>query len=88
MGGRKRSPDNLDLDSRRAMEEGYGVHYGWWKAGHPITRKQTRKREPEMRMEVCPECGRQYPYRANKRYCSADCRNRRNGRLAYEKKKK
>ena len=85
--GRKRGPDNLDLDSRRAMEAGYGVHYGWWKAGHPITRMEPRKREPDIRMAVCIECGDSFPYRPNKKYCCDECRSRRNGRLIYGKKK-
>ena len=29
--------DNLELDSRMAMDLGYGVHYGRFKADHPHT---------------------------------------------------
>lgn len=68
---RKRKPDNLDLDSARAMEAGYGVHYGLYKAAHPITKEEPRV---EIRMEKCGWCGREYPYRPRKKYCCEDCR--------------
>ena len=69
---RKRVPDNLDLDSRRAMEEGYGVHYGLYKAAHPKTANISEEK-PDTRFSFCLICGGKFPYRPRRKYCCPDC---------------
>ena len=69
---RKRKPDNLDLDSRRAMEEGYGVHYGLYKAANPKT-ANIPEEKPDTRVSFCQICGGKFPYRPHRKYCCPDC---------------
>lgn len=72
----KREPDNLDLDSRRALELGFGVHYGDYKAVYPHTREMPEP-EKEVPMESCLECGTLFPAtRRGRKFCSDNCRVR------------
>ena len=73
-------PDNLDMDCRRAMELGYGVHYGNYKADYPHTRDDSLEvvahKYPE---RECKNCGKPFwPSRADQIYCCEECRNMRN----------
>lgn len=70
--GRKRGPDNLDLDSRRAMDAGYGVHYGLYKAANPTT-AYTQEEQPDTRVSFCRICRRKFQYRPRRKYCCPEC---------------
>lgn len=74
-------PDNLVMDCRRAMELGYGVHYGHYKADHPHTRDTSLDPEPEHKYpeRECKNCGEPFwPHRGDQIYCCEECRNERN----------
>ena len=65
-------PDNLDLDSKRALELGYGVHYGHYKADYPNTAGQEIPEDPKM--GKCEWCGAQFQKtRKDKRFCCDWC---------------
>lgn len=83
---KKRCPaDHLDYDTRRAMQLGYGVRYGQYKADHPNTRadyehlveqsKPPRKKTTQ-KERICPLCGKTFlPKPATcQTYCGPECK--------------
>lgn len=85
---KNRSLDNLELDSRRAMELGYGVHYGRYKADHPHTAEDDEDEEVlwEGYENECFNCGTIFrTTRRDKVYCCEECRLRHGKK---EKKKR
>lgn len=52
----KRKLDNIERDVIRAMELGYGVHYGNYKADHPFT-KYDPEPVPMVESKPCLHCG-------------------------------
>lgn len=47
--------DNLEMDTKRALDLGYGVQYGRFKADHPHTMDEPIIREEDM--GNCQWCG-------------------------------
>ena len=79
----KRKLDNIERDVIAAMELGYGVHYGWYKADHPHTQEEAS--EPNERSQgiqkdaiACLHCGKVFsPVQEgrshNSKYCCFEC---------------
>lgn len=70
---KKREADNLELDTKRALQLGYGVRYGRYKADYP----NTKDYEPFKKIPIayCIGCGAEFvKNRKDRTYCSDDCR--------------
>lgn len=93
--------DSLSMDVLEAERLGYGCHYGHYKADHPHTKEanearlcKNRKKQPapdgrKSYERVCPVCGEKFTtYNALKKYCSDNCKERRNGATARAKHRK
>ena len=83
--------DNLVLEMRRCERDGYGVHYGRWKATQPFRVKPKEVVEDEW-TRICPYCKDEfYPSRANQVYCRPKCaqlmRYQKNMERRYETEK-
>ena len=74
--------DHLDRDVKRALELGYGVHYGRYKADYPHTRDlDEAEEEKPVPTKACVECGTEFPLtHKNKKYCSEECYRKHNDR--------
>lgn len=76
---KKKSPDNLDLDVRRAQLLGYGIYYGRYKADHPNTKGDNTEpfgSQDGSKFRVCPICGNRFQIgkrQGCRRYCSDQC---------------
>lgn len=78
MGRKKKAPsDKLSLDMIQCEKDGFGVHYGAWRAaqyekngGMPPIQK------PKGYKHTCLNCGNEFYAKANKlrKYCSEFCR--------------
>lgn len=69
---KERKLDNIDLDMIQCEKDGYGVHYGRWKATQPI-KKPDPVGIPED-WKVCPHCGKAFkPKMKQQKYCEAVC---------------
>lgn len=83
----KRKLDNIERDVIAAMELGYGVHYGNYKADHPNTKEPEEDSIPDPEeYGSCRNCGKPFPrrgYRYRKLYCDDDCRLQYNKKLAH-----
>lgn len=65
---------NLDRDILRAKQLGYGVHYGWYKADHPVTDEEIELDENEQGYFECVNCGKKlFGKRIDAKYCSQKC---------------
>lgn len=88
--GRRKSPmDNIERDSLRALELGYGVHYGHYKADYPNT--APREEEPDyeaLGYKECPECGKWFRPRGCQRWCGDECRVKVSSRRQNEWKRR
>lgn len=69
---KKRKPDNLDLDVRRAELLGYGPHYGRYKADYPKTKPDIVP--DDLNTQACPVCGTRFRPRKKQKYCCERCR--------------
>lgn len=69
--------DNLSRDMIRCKEDGFGCHYGQWKAlqENPV---KLKKDETPDNWKVCPYCGNYFkPSNKGKQiYCDIDCQKR------------
>ena len=73
----KKQLDKLTLDMIQCEKDGYGVHYGRWKATQPIV-KPVLDGLPEG-WKVCPHCGKEFkPKLPQQKYCDASCCNEAN----------
>lgn len=74
----KREPDKLALEMIQCKKDGFGCHYGAWKAAQerPVVIEKKENEIPEG-WKVCPHCGT--PYKPNKWgcgrqiYCDVTC---------------
>lgn len=72
---KKRKLDNLDLDMIQCKKDGYGCHYGHWKAmqGEPV--KVEKMDELPEGWKFCLWCGK--PFKTNhqkqQKYCEIYC---------------
>lgn len=77
----KRELDNIEKDSKMALELGYGVHYGNYKADYPNTAEPEQVYEEYHRYpeRVCEYCGSAFwPNRPDQKYCQEECRHKAN----------
>lgn len=90
MGRRKKGPmDNLERDSLRALELGYGVHYGRYKADHPHTAPGEEEPDYEAQgYKNCPECGKLFLPKRNQVRCSIECTHNYNCRKSAERQRR
>lgn len=94
---RRMPSDHLEYDLMRSHELGYGPHYGKYKADHPetmaeyeaITGTEKVQNVAPGKVELhCPHCGKTFyvsSLRANKKYCSEECRKSANYERANER---
>lgn len=69
---KKKELDKLSQEMIQCEKDGFGVHYGRWKATQPIV-KPVPVEIPEG-WKSCPQCGRAFkPVKANNKYCGAEC---------------
>ena len=93
---KQKTMDHLEYDTRRALELGYGVQYGRYKADHPETlaeyEAQTgapKRRQivsPEKKELACQQCGAKFYVgimKHNRKYCCDECRQQ----ATYERSK-
>lgn len=85
--------DNLEMDTKRALDLGYGVQYGRFKADYPHTMDEPIIREEDM--GNCQWCGELfYKRRKDLKFCCDACRlkyrhaNKRNGDTRNQKRVK
>lgn len=77
MARKKKELDNIDLDSIRAMELGYGIHYGRYKADYPKTAVEIVVKDPKVRERQCKRCESVFqPVRGNQIFCCMECREK------------
>ena len=69
---RKKQLDNLSLDMIQCKKDGYGVHYGRWKALQPVV--EVEKAIPD-NFRSCEYCGQWYKPTSKRaqKYCGAYC---------------
>ena len=74
--GKKKELDNLSLDMIRCKADGFGCHYGHWKALHGDTKEAPEVEEPAPQGGlICQYCGKPFKpktYRRQK-YCDSLC---------------
>jgi hypothetical protein len=77
------------LDMRQCEKDGYGVHYGWWRAaGHKRNNEAESLREYETR--ICKRCGKRFSMEgrnAASLYCSPECQQKMQAERHYKKMK-
>ena len=75
MGRRKKKVlDNLELDMIQCEKDGFGVHYGRWKATQEAV-VPVKKDEIPKGWRKCERCGKPFkPNRHNQKYCEWNCR--------------
>ena len=80
--GRKKKVklDKLSLDMIQCEKDGYGVHYGAWRAAqgakNTLAEPQAKCNQPEGYKYICQKCGKEF-YAMNKKprkFCSNQCR--------------
>ena len=65
---KKKELDNIELAMIQCEKDGYGVHYGWWKAVQPPYVPPTKE------MRVCLFCGKLFePKTENQKFCDSVC---------------
>lgn len=91
--------DNLSMDVLDAQRLGYGCHYGHYKADHPYTQEANEDRlavkpesppKPRQVYEFyCRGCGKKFTTTtAVRRYCSDECKAKKDGAKARAKREK
>ena len=63
--------DKLSLDMIQCEKDGYGVHYGRWKAMQQPVKVVSEIPDGWKR---CPQCGKPFKPRCGKKYCDEVCR--------------
>lgn len=77
---RKRDLDKLSLDMIQCEKDGFGCHYGKWKAlqDRPVVVEKKENEIPEG-WKACPQCGKHFkPNKYGKRqiYCEVECQKK------------
>ena len=96
----ERRLDKLDLEMIQCEKDGYGVHYGRWKAAkdagllrRPVAKKPVNPPEitGQQKRHFCVRCGEMVPDNTRQRlYCSKECAKRAQAEQvlrAYHRKK-
>ena len=83
----KKVLDNIDKDSIQCMKDGFGVHYGRWKAAQVPVKVEPKKSKIGIETSICAYCGCEFipSDNRNRKYCGARCRKLRNLECATEK---
>ncbi len=70
---KKREPDKLARDMIQCVKDGYGCHYGKWKAMQEHV--EIEKPTAQENWRVCPWCGKPFKLKTKKEkiYCEANC---------------
>lgn len=98
MSRKTQAHDNIELDVIDAQAQGYGCHYGRYKADHPHTaaaneaRLETKPKQATTTRpiyeRICCTCGRQFQTNHKQRiYCSDKCKELRDGEKWRHRKK-
>ena len=96
MAKKYKEPDKLALDMMQCVKDGFGCHYGQWKATQDRPVEIKKKDEIPEGWRVCPHCGERF--KPNKWgsgrqiYCDVTCqkaaqRLRRSGKNAERQKR-
>lgn len=69
---KKKQLDKLSLDMIQCAKDGFGVHYGAWKATQPVVKIEKEKPDGFC---VCEYCGQWYKPKSKRlqKYCGAYC---------------
>lgn len=75
MMAKKRKPTQLDLDMIQCEKDGYGCHYGAWKAAQAAQKPVKVEKEIPDGWQVCKWCGKPFKPTSKKRqiYCEIYC---------------
>ena len=69
--------DKLSKDMIQCAKDGFGVHYGRWKATQEIVVPVKEDKSPK-NWKTCPICGKKFAPKGSKTYCSDECRYKAN----------
>lgn len=74
MAKRYKEPDKLALDMMQCKADGYGCHYGHWKAAQDPVQIVKKQEVPEG-WRVCEWCGKPYKPKTKRaqKYCEPYC---------------
>ena len=77
MAKKYKEPDKLALDMMQCKADGYGCHYGHWKAAQDPVRIVKKTEIPEG-WRVCEYCGKPYKPKSKRpqKYCQPYCGTR------------
>jgi hypothetical protein len=80
MAKRYKEPDKLALDMMQCKADGYGCHYGHWKAAQaPVQVELEPKRKAPEEWRECPWCRKQFkPVSSRQIYCQIYCQRSAN----------
>lgn len=77
MGRKKKVPmDKLALDMIQCKKDGFGVHYGAWRAAQYEKNKGTTPAKHQGYKHTCLNCGKEFYSKVNRvrKYCCDQCR--------------
>lgn len=66
--------DNLSADMIQCKKDGFGCHYGAWKATQEPVKIEPKTTIPEG-WRNCEYCGKPFKNKQGKRFCDIGCRN-------------
>lgn len=71
---KKKELDNLSKDMIRCKADGFGCHYGQWKALTGDTREKVEDQTPQGWL-ICQRCGKEFKPKTRRpqKYCDAVC---------------
>jgi hypothetical protein len=75
MARKKKELDNLSKDMIQCAKDGFGCHYGRWKATQPIVAVVKDDTLPDG-WKLCEYCGKPFKGISPKRFCDVLCRNK------------
>lgn len=84
---KKKDLSPLDLDLIQCEKDGFGCHYGKWKATQQA--KKAEAKEPKLIIKrICENCGIEFVRNDNRpcKYCCDECRVAANHKVIQERK--
>ena len=89
MARKKKELDKLSRDMIQCEKDGFGVHYGAWKATQERQTEFKRKEyEPRFGWGICGYCGNRFPKEHGKQlYCDSVCQRSKQIEKDREKRK-
>ena len=79
--------DKLSKDMIQCAKDGFGVHYGRWKATQEVVAPVKVDKTPK-NWKTCPVCGEKFKPKGGKVYCSDHCRYTANLDKEWERREK